>query len=159
DDVRFEPIAHGRNVRAVGVTLTFTEPWTEHANTIVDPCRLGVPAGTTVSIDAESIVLSAGTIGSTRILLNTATRVPAIANPLIGRGFILHPSMPLIGQVDEEINLLEGLDSATFVAAFGVVPGFIYETMSGLPAYGALLIPGDGKQVYENLVKFNQSAG
>jgi GMC oxidoreductase len=40
-----------------------------------------------------------------------------------------------------------------------VVPGLIFETMGGLPAYGAVVIPGDGKQVYENLANFNVSAG
>jgi hypothetical protein len=104
-------------------------------------------------------VLAAGTIGTTQILLNTAKRVPAVRNPLIGKGLILHPSLPLIGQFDEDVNLLQGLDSATFVAAFGVTPGFIFETMSGLPAYGALLVPGDGRQVYEAMAQFNRSAG
>jgi len=160
DAVRFETAPDGRTVRAIGVTLTMTEPWTDYQNTVVDPCRLGIPPGTVVTIDADDIVLSAGTIGTTRILLNTAKTVPAVDNrQMIGKGLILHPSVPLIGQFDEEINLLEGLDSATFVDAFGVVPGFIFETMSGLPAYGALLVPGDGRQVYENLVRFGQSAG
>ena len=35
----------------------------------------------------------------------------------------------------------------------------IYETMAGLPAYGAVLIPGSGKQIYEELVYFNDSVG
>jgi choline dehydrogenase-like flavoprotein len=65
----------------------------------------------------------------------------------------------MIGVFDRPINLLEGLDSATFVDSFGVSPGFIYETMGGLPAYGAVLIPGNGRQVYENIVNFNISAG
>jgi hypothetical protein len=158
-EVLFAPAPGGRNVRATGVTVTMATPWTEYGNTVVDPCRLGIPPGTAVTIEAESVVLSAGTIGTTRILLNTAKREPAVANPRIGKGLILHPSLPLIGQFRRQINLLEGLDSATFVDAFGVVPGFIFETMSGLPAYGALLIPGDGRQIYEQLVRFNQSAG
>jgi hypothetical protein len=156
DEVLF---SQGPDPVATGVQVTFTEPWTKHGNTIVDPCGLEIPPGTTVTIDAENVVLSAGTIGTTRILLNTAANVPAVANQHIGEGLILHPSLPLIGQFDEDINLLEGLDSATFVAAFGVTPGFIYETMSGLPAYGALLIPGDGRQVYEAMADFNRSAG
>jgi GMC oxidoreductase len=156
DEVLF---SQGPDPVATGVQVTFTSPWTDYGNTIVDPCGLGIPPGTTVTIDAENVVLAAGTIGTTRILLNTANRVPAVKNPHIGEGLILHPSLPLIGQFDEDINLLEGLDSATFVAAFGVTPGFIYETMSGLPAYGALLIPGDGRQVYEALAAFNRSAG
>ncbi|MBV9443705.1 MAG: hypothetical protein JO217_13575 [Acidobacteriaceae bacterium] len=71
----------------------------------------------------------------------------------------MHPSLPLVGVFNRRINLLQGLDSATFLDAFGVKPGFIFETMSGLPAYGALLIPGGGKQVYDCLSKFDQSAG
>ena len=45
------------------------------------------------------------------------------------------------------------------MSSFGVTPGFIYETMGGLPAYGAVLIPGSGKQIYDELVHFNDSVG
>jgi len=90
------------------------------------------------------VILAAGTIGTTRVLLNTAKNNPAIANPRIGKGLILHPSVPMIGIFDRQINLLEGLDSATFVDAFGAMPGFIFETMGGLPGYGAVLIPAFG---------------
>ena len=105
------------------------------------------------------IVLAAGTIGTTQVLLNTAKKTPAVHNPLIGKGLILHPSLPLVGAFDRQINLLQGLDSATFVDAFGVTPGFIFETMGGLPAYGAVLVPGSGRQVYKILSQFNLSAG
>jgi hypothetical protein len=159
DAIRFAPVSDGKNVRAIGATLTLNPPWTEYGNTVVDPCQLQIPPGTTVSIDAENVVLAAGTIGTTRILLNSAKSTPAIANPRIGKGLIIHPSIPLIGVFDRQINLLEGLDSATFVDAFGVQPGFIFETMSGLPAYGAIMIPGTGTQVYEHISQFNQSAG
>ncbi len=145
--------------RATGVRLHTTEPWTEYGNTIVDPSNLGIAPGTTVTIEANDIILSAGTIGTTRILLNTAAANPAVANPNIGRGLVLHLSFPLVGRFDHTINLLEGLDSATFCSAFGVTPGFVYETMGGLPAYGAVLMPGSGKQVYDELVHFNDYAG
>jgi hypothetical protein len=134
-------------------------PWTTYGNTLVDPCNLKIPVGTTVTIQAANVILAAGTIGTTRVLLKTAKNNPAVANPRIGKGLIVHPSFPMVGVFDRQINLLEGLDSATFVDAFGVMPGFIYETMGGLPAYGAVLIPGSGKQVYENIVNFNVSAG
>jgi choline dehydrogenase-like flavoprotein len=155
DEVLFDD----SGMRATGVRLHVTEPWTEYGNTIVDPSSLGIEPGVSVTIEANEIVLSAGTIGTTRILLNTASTNPAVANPAIGRGLILHPSFPLLGLFDHTINLLEGLDSATFVSSFGVTPGFIYETMGGLPAYGALLIPGSGKQIYDELVRFNDYAG
>jgi len=146
-------------MRATGVRLHTTAPWTEYGNTVVDPSNLGIDPGVSVTIDADTIVLSAGTIGTTRILLNTAKANPAVANPAIGRGLILHPSFPILGLFDHTINLLEGLDSATFCDAFGVTPGFIYETMGGLPAYGAVLIPGSGKQIYDELVHFNDYVG
>ncbi|MGN6483143.1 MAG: GMC family oxidoreductase N-terminal domain-containing protein [Thermomicrobiales bacterium] len=146
-------------LRATGVRLHTTPPWTEYGNTLVDASKLGIDPGVSVTVAADAVVLSAGTIGTTRILLNTATANPAVANPAIGRGLILHPSFPLLGLFDHTINLLDGLDSATFCASFGVTPGFIYETMGGLPAYGAVLIPGSGKQIYDELVKFNDYVG
>jgi hypothetical protein len=158
DEVLFEPV-DGQNIRATGVVLTMREPWTAYGNTIVDPCNLQIPAGANVTCMAENVILAGGTIGTTKVLLKTAKNNPAINNPRIGRGLILHPSMPLVGVFDRQINLLEGLDSATFVDAFGVMPGFIFETMGGLPAYGALLIPGSGEQVYDILSGFNVSAG
>lgn len=159
DQIQFTTGSDGKTVQATGVTLTINAPWTDYGNTVVDPSNLQIPSGTTVSIAANTVILAAGTIGTTRILLNTAKSTSAIANPRIGKGLILHPSMPLIGVFDQTINLLEGLDSATFVEAFGPTPGFIYETMGGLPAYGALLVPGNGQQVYETVNQFNNCAG
>lgn len=145
--------------RATGLRLRATQPWTQQGNTVVDPAGLNLPLDETVSISAENIVLAAGTIGTTRVLLKTAADNPQVDNPLIGRGLILHPSFPLLGLFDKQINLLEGLDSATYVASFGVTPGFIYETMGGMPAYGAPLIPGSGKQVFDEITKFNNYVG
>jgi len=159
DAVVDEVLFDDSGMRATGVRLHTTAPWTEYGNTVVDPSNLGLDPGVSVTIEANDIILSAGTIGTTRILLNTAKTNPAVANPAIGRGLILHPSFPILGLFDHTINLLEGLDSATFVSSFGVTPGFIYETMGGLPAYGALLIPGSGKQVYDELVRFNDYVG
>jgi GMC oxidoreductase len=155
DEVLFD----SSGMRATGLRLHTTAPWTEYSNTVVDPSKLGIDAGVSVTIEANEIVLSAGTIGTTRILLNTAKTNPAVANPLVGRGLILHPSFPLLGLFDHTINLLEGLDSATFCDSFGVTPGFIYETMGGLPAYGAVLVPGSGKQIYDELSRFNDYVG
>jgi choline dehydrogenase-like flavoprotein len=158
-EITFTPATQDGSVRATGATLLAIPPWTDYKNTIVDPCQLKIPPKTTVSIQAENVILSAGTIGSARILLNTAKQTPAVANCCVGQGLIMHPSVPLIGVFDERINLLEGLDSATFLDAFGVAPGFIFETMSGLPAYGALLIPGTGTEVFNRITRFNHSAG
>lgn len=158
-ELLFESAGPGGAVKATGASLLVNAPWTAFGNTIVDPCNLNIPPGTTVKIAAQNVILSAGTIGSTKVLLNTAANQPAIQNPRVGKGLIMHPSFPLIGLFNERINLLEGLDSATYLEAFGVTPGFVFETMSGLPGYGAVLIPGNGIDVYNHITKFNQSAG
>ena len=147
------------SVRAIGARLVTNAPWTEIGNTIVDPCGLNIPPGTTVTILADNVVLSAGTIGSTKVLLNTAKSRPEVRNDRVGKGLIMHPSFPLVGEFTDRINLLQGLDSATFLDAFGVTPGFIFETMSGLPAYGAVVIPGSGVDAYEHITRFDHSAG
>ena len=158
-EILFAPAGPDGSIRATGATILMNTPWTEYGNTVVDPSALQIPPGTEVSIEAENIVLSAGTIGTTRILLQSSKNTPAVANRRIGRGLIMHPSFPLIGLFDRRINLLEGLDSATFLDSFGVAPGFIFETMSGMPAYGAVLIPGTGEQVYGVLSQFDNAAG
>lgn len=144
--------------RATGVRLHMPAPWTEYGNTVVDPCALRIEPGTPVRIEADNIILAAGTIGTTRLLLNSAKSNPAIENAQVGRRLIPHPSFPMLGLFDQTINLLEGLDSATFVDTFGVTPGFIFETMAGLPAYGAVLVPGSGQQVFDEMVQFNDYA-
>jgi hypothetical protein len=158
-ELLFTPDGTKGDVKATGARLLVNAPWTDFGNTIVDPCGLKIPPGTQVTINAQNVILAAGTIGSTRILLNTAKQQPAVQNPRIGKGLIMHPSFPLIGLFNERINLLEGLDSATYLDAFGVTPGFIFETMSGMPAYGAVLIPGNGIDVYNQITRFNQCVG
>lgn len=155
----FSQPAPDGSIKAMGAQLLVNAPWSDYKNTVIDPCQLNIPPGTLVTIAASNVILSAGTIGSTRILANSARNTPALQNPLIGKGLIMHPSFPLIGLFNETINLLEGLDSATYLDAFGVSPGFIFETMSALPAYGALLIPGDGVDVYNKIIQFNRSVG
>jgi hypothetical protein len=149
--------------RATGVRFVAQAPWTDQKNTIVDPCKLGIPPGTTVTIRADNVVVAAGTIGSARLLLRAAGANPTVLDngpgSQIGKGLVMHPSLPIIGVFEEEIDLLQGLDSATHVDAFGPTPGFIYETMSGLPAYGALLVPGRGEDVYRIISQFQNSAG
>ncbi len=148
-----------KGVKVTGASLLVNAPWKDYNNTIIDPCQLNMTPGTTVTINAPNVILCAGTIGSTRVLLNSARKESAVANPRVGKGLIIHPSFPLIGIFDTSINLLEGLDSGTHLDSFGVTPGFIFETMSGLPAYGALLIPGSGLDVYNKIIEFNNSAG
>ncbi len=159
DEILFTPTADGTDSKATGVRIILQEPWTTYGNTLVDPQDLKIPVGTTVTIPAKHVILSAGTIGTTRILAQTARKNPLVNNPRIGKGLIIHPSQPVVGPFDQPINMLEGLDAGTFDDSYALSDGFIIETMNGLPEYGALLIPGDGAQVFDHLKNFNYYAG
>ncbi|MBV9035071.1 MAG: GMC family oxidoreductase [Acidobacteriaceae bacterium] len=159
NEILFAPTGDGTNVIATGISFTAQQPWTTYGNTLVDPSRLNIPAGTTVTIAAEHVIVSAGTIGTTRLLAQTARKNPLVNNPRIGVGLVLHPSQPLVGLFDHPINMLEGLDAGTFDDTYAVSDGFIIETMNGLPQYGAILLPGDGVQVFDHLKNFNYYAG
>jgi choline dehydrogenase-like flavoprotein len=146
-------------VTAKGVKLKTQRPWTDMKNTIVDPNSLAIPDETEVTIEAKNVILAAGSLGTTRVLLKTAKNAPELANDNIGKAPVLHPSMPIIGSFKDEINLLRGLDCASFVDSFGITPGFIFETITGMPDYGAVMTPGSAAQVYNVMSGFNRCAG
>jgi hypothetical protein len=149
----------GPTPRAIGLAFTAEEPWITYGNTLPDPARLQIPTGQTVSVLARNVILCGGTLGTTEILMRTARQTPAAANPRIGKGFVTHPSMAIIGSFSQKINMLKGLGAGVFVDSFLEHDGFILEAMTGLPAYGALLIMTDGKQVFDRLRRFNYYAG
>lgn len=159
DQILFGPLQDAAGFAATGVSVTVQNSWNTYGNTIVDPNRLNIPVGASVTIAAEHVILSAGTIGTTRVLAQTAQNNPMVRNSRIGKGLVLHPSQPIVGLFDHPINMLEGLDAGTFNDAYAVSDGFIIETMNGLPQYGALLLPGDGVQVFNHLKDFNYYAG
>ncbi len=158
-EILFKPHGDGKNLKATGVKVMTQKPWTTYGNTLVDPCDLDIGDDVEVTIDAENVILCAGTIGSTRILAQTAQRNPIVNNPRIGKGIVIHPSFPIIGLFDHPIHILDGLDGGVFVDSFAVESGFIIESMTGLPDYGALLVMGSGEQVYDHLKNFNYYAG
>jgi hypothetical protein len=148
---------------ATGVRISINRSaWTGHGHTFVDPCGLGLaalPEGP-CELRADAVIVAAGTLGSTRILLKAAAHFPEfVDNPAIGRGPVIHPSMVVVGRFAREIRLLEGLDSAVYVDALGLEPGVVLEAMSGLPEYGAMLTPGSGEDVLERLRDFQRLAG
>lgn len=112
-----------------------------------------------MEIGAENIILCAGTLGTTEIRARSAQSCASVDNPRIGKGLIIHPSFPIVGFFEQPINMLTGLDGGVFVDSYAVDDGFLIESLTGLPSYGALLVMGDGKQVYNHVSKYNHSAG
>lgn len=116
--------------------------------------------GTKITIEAKNIILAAGNLGTSTILLKSH-----IHNQNIGRGFVVHPLLPLMGKFSEHINADEGEPSTIFVDHFMPtdenrdMPGYLFEVGLGKMSLWSLLVPGLPKQVQENIKTIGHSAG
>ncbi|MBL4848364.1 MAG: GMC family oxidoreductase [Planctomycetes bacterium] len=139
--------------RAVGVEVRTRRPW-DHPAVKADPNGLGLASGTTIRIRAQTVVLCAGTLGSPTILLRSG-----IAGPAVGRGVVIHPSVPLVGEFERRIDASKGLTASVYVDAFAGQRGFLFESMPGLPAYVAMMTPGSGRDVLRCMRSYRRLAG
>lgn len=141
DRLRFETVDGVR--RAVGVDAVVTAT-ADTPGRIADPCHIGLPTETPVTIQAKRVVVCAGTIGSAALLLQSDLNLPAI-----GRGIVGHPSMPLIGVFDRPIRNWEGTTASVYVADRAIRDRYYMEAMSAEPAYAAMMMPGTAAQVFQ----------
>jgi choline dehydrogenase-like flavoprotein len=147
------------NGRARGVSFTVRGA-SPRAGILRDPFRLAIPDGVAVKAFARHVVVAGGTLGSSVLLLNSGVR-----NPNIGAGFVMHPFCLVLGQFDREINCHLGTSSSVYVGDYltsnstGQMPDFLVECASARPEIGALMLPGNGFQVYEALGRYRYTAG
>ena len=94
--------------RATGVKFTQQSPPELRKNTVDDPCGLQIAPGNQAVIFAKNVILAAGTLGSTRLLLKTAGANHQLENDNIGRGVVIHPSLPIIGLFEERVDMFSG---------------------------------------------------
>lgn len=119
-----------------------------------------IQPGTKITIEANNIILAAGNLGTSTILLKSH-----INNQNIGRGFVVHPMLPLMGKFSERINADEGEPSTIFVDHFMPtddnkdMPGYLFEVGLGKMSLWSLLVPGLPKQIQANLKTIGHSAG
>jgi choline dehydrogenase-like flavoprotein len=119
-----------------------------------DPNNLSVRAGDMVTIRARQVILSAGALGSPAILLRSK-----IPNDQIGRGVVLHASMPVIGKFDQTVDALSGTQASVFVDDFLISKGWALESMSAEPLYGAIMAMGPARYSLETMRAYRNLAG
>ncbi len=125
-----------------------------------DPMNLKMPAGSKVEVYADHVILSAGTLGTTMVLLQSE-----IKNDYIGRGVVSHPFAPILGHFDHEVNAHLGTASAVYVDHFLTTDakdkkeGFLIEGAGGNPALVGVMVPGSPMQVYDNVKRSKKAAG
>jgi len=139
--------------RARGVEAVIRRPF-DGPGVLRDPNGLGIAAGETITIRARQVILSAGALGSAAILLRSK-----LPNDQIGRGAVVHASMPIMGRFDHTIDALSGTQASVFVDDFLISQGYALEAMSAEPLYAALMSPGPAQHSFEMLMSYRNLAG
>jgi choline dehydrogenase-like flavoprotein len=106
-------------------------------------------------IRAKLVILAAGAIADPVLLLRSGVPDP---HHVIGRGLILHPSLPVIGIMDREISNYRGVSGVSFSDHYAKSHGLWFECLFGHPVYGAAAIPGLGNEHFEVMRKFDRLA-
>jgi choline dehydrogenase-like flavoprotein len=143
----------GEDRRAVGVEVQMRAASSE-PGVIADPNGLGLAAGETFTVRAKTVILSAGALGSPVILMRSGVK-----NEQIGRGVVLHPSMPIMGRFDHHIDAMKGTEASVYVDDHLADRGYALESMADQPVYAAIMSPGPALHTYEMIKAFRDLAG
>lgn len=141
------------NRAAIGVELRMRAP-ISHPGVIPDINSFHLPDGTTATVHARNVILSAGALGSATILLRSGVR-----NDEIGRGIVLHASMPIMGLFDRIVDALSGTEASVYVSDKLISDGYALESMSDQPLYAALMSPGPPQHTLEMVRSYRHLAG
>ena len=152
-DADVRRVLFDREQKAIGVEIRTRAPIPENG-VIVDLNKFGMGPGEAVTIHARVVILAAGALGSPTILLRSG-----VQNDEIGRGVILHPSMPIIGKFDKTIDALNGTQASVYVDDHLIDRGYALESMSAPPVYAALMSPGSALHTYNTVQSFRNLAG
>ncbi|MGZ6217635.1 MAG: GMC family oxidoreductase N-terminal domain-containing protein [Vulcanimicrobiaceae bacterium] len=146
DEIVFEKTAGV--ARAVGVKAT------------VLPTRPGSRCNTVtpgpVSISARLVVVSAGAIESPALLMRS--HAPDLGNR-IGRGLVLHPSLPIAGLFNRKVSNYRGITGSYYSDHFYADHGFMFERLFDQPIDAAFALPGFGVAHFNLMRKYDQLAG
>jgi choline dehydrogenase-like flavoprotein len=82
-----------------------------------------------------------------------------VRNDEIGRGIVLHASMPIMGLFDRNIDALTGTEASVFVSDKLISDGYAFESMSDQPLYAALMSPGPPMHTFDMVRSYRHLAG
>ena len=135
-------------LRAVGVSGTVlpTKPGS-HPNTV---------AAGLLDISAKLIVVSAGAIETPSLLLRSKAPDPGRR---LGRGLVLHPSLPIAGVFNHRLSNYRGITGAYYSDHFNAAHGFMFECLFDQPMDAAFALPGFGAEHFDLMRNYDRLAG
>jgi choline dehydrogenase-like flavoprotein len=146
DKVALEASTNGP--RAIGITGTIvpTSPGSRSNSVASGP----------ITIDAKLVIVSAGAIESPALLQRSGVPDP---HDLLGRGLILHPSLPIAGVFDRNVTNYRGITGSYYSDYFYAEKGFMLECLFDHPIDAAIALPGFGIAHFETMRNYSRLAG
>ena len=114
-----------------------------------------VPPGR-IEICARLVVVACGAIESPLLLARSG--LGGAGSPL-GRGLVLHPSLPVVGVFARPLENYRGLPGTVYCDQFVASHGVYFEVLFGHPVYGAVVLPGIGPEHFERMSSLPRLAG
>jgi choline dehydrogenase-like flavoprotein len=114
-----------------------------------------VPAGP-LRVNARLVIVACGAIETPCLLARSGHPDP---DDVIGTGLILHPSLPVIGLMEQEVAGHRGIEGSMYSDHFLAEHGFYLECLFGHPLYGSALLPGFGIEHFELMLAYRRLAG
>lgn len=135
-------------MRAIGASgSVLAAPPGSHANT--------VPSGA-IDVAAKLVIVSAGAIESPALLQRSKVPDPS---DRIGRGLILHPSLPIAGTFERRLTNYRGITGSYYSDYFYAENGFMLECLFDHPIDAAIALPGFGAEHFELMQSYTRLAG
>ena len=138
----------GNELRAVGArgTIRRTKPGSRPNS---------VPQGS-FRIRAGLVIASCGAVETPSLLMRSGHPDP---HEILGRGLVLHPSLPIAGLMDREITNYRGISGSIYSDHFYETHGFYFECLFGHPVYGSVVLPYIGVEHFDLMLNFRRLAG
>ena len=109
-----------------------------------------------LEINTKLTIVCAGAIESPLLLIRSGHPDP---HKILGKGLVLHPSLPIIGVMENKIVNYRGISGSVYSDHFYESHGFYFECLFGHPVYGAGILPGIGVDHFELMLQYQKMAG
>ena len=109
-----------------------------------------------LQIAARLVILSSGAIESPALLQRSGY---PDRHDNVGRGLILHPSLPIAGIFSHEIRNYRGITGSVYSDHYYPTNGFYYECLFDHPVNAAFAIPRVGVEHFETMLRYRNLAG
>lgn len=146
DRIELEKSARGLRAVAALATAGETEPGSKPNGIAPGP----------IEIEAALIVVSAGAIETPALLQRSGVPDPL---GILGRGLILHPSLPIAGLFERTVKNYRGITGCYFSDHYYSKMGFMLECLFDHPIDAAIALPGFGAEHFDLMRNYTKLAG